>query len=291
MPISPAELILNEHGHIYHLDLHPEQIAPLVFTVGDPQRVPRVSKYFDRIDHRVQKREFITHTGQLGQHRVSVISTGIGTDNIDIALNEIDALFNIDLQKREPKEELTSVSFIRIGTSGSLQGDLPLGSFLASSFGIGMDNLLRYYPFAEDETEREIHGAFTRHSDPLPVDPYVVRGSQVLLELFRDWNRGLTLTCPGFYAPQGRQLRLKSSIDPDTLRKFSEFSFGEHRITNFEMETSALYGMAKLLGHHALSCSVLIANRMDQTFSADPHADEERLIREVLEKIEGRVRG
>ncbi len=285
MPISPAELILKEDGSIYHLNLRPEQVAPLIFTVGDPERVPKVSKYFDVVEHRVQKREFITHTGRLAGRPVSVISTGIGTDNIDILVNEIDALFNIDLETREPRPHPQPLTFIRIGTSGSLQTDLPLGSFLASSMGVGLDNLIQYYQYEEDPQEKRVREAFTTFArGHLPVEPYVAAGSKILLEIFDDWKQGLTLTCPGFYAPQGRQLRMKPRLNLGSLQRFADFSVAAHRITNFEMETSALYGMANLLGHHALSCSVLIANRLDQTFSSDPYRDEENLIKAVLEK-------
>lgn len=285
MPISPAELIVKKDGSIYHLNLKPGQVAPLILTVGDPERVPKVSKYFDSIEHKVQKREFITHTGRLAGRPITVISTGIGTDNIDIAVNEIDALFNIDLETREPKSQLQQLTFIRVGTSGSLQKNLPLGSFLASSMGIGMDNLMRYYAYEEDPQEKLIREAFLDFAiDHLPVEPYVALGSEILLKKFTDWNQGITLTCPGFYAPQGRQLRLRSRLNLTSLKKFAGFEAAGQQITNFEMETSALYGMARLLGHQAISCSVLIANRLDQTFSADPGKDEENLIKAVLDK-------
>ncbi len=284
----PSELIINPDGSIYHLHLRPEQLAPLVITVGDPDRVPMVSKYFDRIDEQVQKREFITHTGWLGQRRISVISTGIGTDNIDIVLTELDALMNIDFATRQQKKTFSPLQIIRIGTSGALQADTELDSLLLSNFGIGLDGLLLYYQASPSDAERELERAF---QDQLgkrfqsPIQPYFAQADSDLVATFKDhMQQGITVTCPGFYGPQGRELRtpMKMEVPLNQMRNFQHQGM---RITNFEMETAAIYGMANLLGHKALSCNALIANRTTNVFSKNSKAPIDRLIRLVLEKV------
>jgi uridine phosphorylase len=275
--------VLGPDGSIYHLALHPEEVAPIVLTVGDPDRVPKVSAHFDRIDVRRQKREFVTHTGEIAGKRISVISTGIGPDNIDIVINELDALFNIDLGTRSLRPEPKKIHIVRLGTSGSMQPDLEPGTFLASSFGAGLDNLLDFYKPVFTEEEKDIAEAFRLELPGLPV-PYVVAGSRQLLDLFADWQQGITVTCPGFYGPQGRSLRATAAL-PDLPERLGRVQRGAHRVTNFEMETSAIYGMCRLLGHEALSLSVILANRRLGTFADNPAALEAELIRTALEKI------
>ncbi|MEO1262274.1 MAG: nucleoside phosphorylase [Bacteroidota bacterium] len=289
-PIPPSELILNPDGSIYHLNLRPDQIAPTIILVGDPDRVGKVSRHFDRIEHRVQKREFITHTGYLGDRRLTVLSTGIGTDNIDIVMNELDALVNIDLNTRLIKEELTSLDFIRIGTSGILSKDIGVDELLISSFGIGLDSLLPYYTYPQNEEEKALSLAFSNFSNKqgLPVQPLAAAASDSLLnEIGTQMHRGITLTCPGFYGPQGRIIRLPAKIKPSFFAAAGEFQFHGHRLANFEMETSAIYGMASMLGHRAVSCNALIANRITNVFSKDPKGVVEKLIVEVLGRLDG----
>lgn len=282
--IAESELIINQRGAIYHLNLRPEELADTIITVGDPDRVGEVSKHFDKIDHQLQHREFITHTGSIGQKRISVISTGIGPDNIDIVLNELDALVNIDFETREIKTQSTTLKIIRIGTSGALQGDIPVDGFVASTHGIGMDNLMHFYRGVHNEEERQINQAFvtqTQLHNHLS-HPYIFGGSPALLKQFtKDIFHGITVTCPGFYGPQGRILRLGLAL-PDLNDSLTHFSFGQHRITNFEMETAAIYGLGKLLGHQCLSLSAIVANRITRTFSSDAHAAVEKLIRHTL---------
>ncbi len=288
-PIPPSELILNPDGSIYHLNLRPEHIAQTIVLVGDPDRVTKVSKHFDKIDYKIQKREFITHTGWLGQKRLTVISTGIGTDNIDIVMNELDALVNIDLQTRLVKEELTSLVFIRIGTSGILSREIGVDEMLISTFGIGLDSLLPYYHFEQSKEEKALTESFYAFSrkHALPVVPTVAEASNSLLEkIGKGMHRGITLSCPGFYGPQGRSVRLKSKLQPSFFASAGLFKFGVHALTNFEMETSAIYGMSRMLGHRAVSCNALIANRITNVFSKDPKQVVERLIEKVLEVID-----
>lgn len=284
--IPASELILNDDGSIYHLNLKPEHLAPIILTAGDPGRIPRISRHFDHIELKREKREFVTHTGTLNGRRITAISTGIGPDNIDIVLSELDALVNIDFETRQPKREKTVLSIIRLGTSGGLQPDLPVGDFVAARFGLGFDNLMRFYKYQPSLTEATFYDefkAYQQYAGHLPVDPYVAEGSTALRELLAgDMHPGITITAPGFYGPQGRRLRLESTLHTDTL---TNFEFQGVKITNFEMETAAIYGMAKLLGHRALSCNVLLVNRPKGTFSDDPKALENKLIENVLERI------
>ncbi len=286
--IAASELILNKDGSVYHLNLVPSQLAETIITVGDPERVADVSKHFDAIDVKVSKREFVTHTGHLNGKQISVISTGIGTDNIDIVFNELDALVNIDLEKRTVKEELTALDIIRIGTSGCLQEDIPLDSFLASTYGLGLEGLIHYYDYKTNADETILQYDFMDKMSSeiqFPIRPYVAQGSKDLIEkIGQKMMRGITATCSGFYAPQGRSLRLQTRVE-DMLSVFANYQYNNHRITNFEMETSGIYGMARLLGHHALSCNALIANRARGEFSTHPKETVDKLIKEVLEKL------
>jgi len=286
--LAPSELILNPSGSIYHLNLLPDQIADTIFFVGDPDRVAKVSKHFDKIAHQVQKREFITHTGELGGRRLTVISTGIGPDNIDIVMNELDALVNIDLKTRTVKENLTSLNIVRIGTSGSLAADIPVDSFVVSAFGLGLDNLLHYYDYPASPREEMLRQAFTSFAAGIGtnLNPIAAEADHGLVKRFgKNMRRGITLTCPGFYGPQGRRLRLDSTISSSFFEKIGDFSFEGQRVTNFEMETSAILGLAKMLGHHATACNGIIANRITGEFSKNPKQTEERLIAEVLSLV------
>lgn len=287
-PIASSELIITDRGAIYHLDCRPEEIADTIITVGDPDRVKEVSKHFDKIEVQNQHREFVTHTGYLGRKRISVVSTGIGPDNIDIVMNELDALANIDFQTRTPKPELTSLQIIRIGTSGSLQAEIPVDSFVAGTHGIGLDNLLNFYQNTNNEEEKQVLHAFVTHTQlhQAVTSPYIAGAGIALLKEFVDgFHRGVTVTCPGFYAPQGRVLRLGLRV-PALIDQLTTFEFGQHRISNFEMETSAIYGMSKLMGHQALSLNAIVANRISRTFSANGQAAVEALIQKALPIIE-----
>ena len=282
--IAESELIINHRGAIYHLDLRPEELADTIFTVGDPDRVSAVSKHFDSIEHRAQHREFVSHTGYIGKKRVTVVSTGIGTDNIDIVLNELDALANIDLVTRTVKPRLTQLTIIRMGTSGSLQRDIPVDSFVASTHGLGIDNLLNFYRHEDNEEDSSLLQSFATQTQlhHRLAQPYISGASPSLLRHFVEgFHQGITVTCPGFYGPQGRVLRLGLS-QPELIDRLTNFSYGPHRITNFEMETAGIYGLGRLLGHHCLSLSAIVANRIGRTFSADGNAAVERLISETL---------
>lgn len=287
--IAESELIINGRGAIYHLDLRPEELATTVLTVGDPDRVSAVSKHFDSIEHRSQHREFVTHTGRIGKKRLSVVSTGIGTDNIDIVLNELDALVNIDLATRTVKPRLTALQIIRVGTSGALQSDIPVDNWVASTHGLGIDNLLNFYRHEENEEEKEILHSFSTQTQlhHRLAQPYISAASASLLRHFTDgFHHGITVTCPGFYGPQGRVLRLGLS-QPELIDRLTGFTYGPHRITNFEMETAGIYGLGRMLGHYCLSLSAIIANRVQKQFSRDGNAAVERLIQETLRIVEG----
>lgn len=285
--IAESELIINNRGAIYHLDVRPDELAPTVITVGDPDRVKEVSKYFDTVEHKRQHREFITHTGYIGKKRISVVSTGIGPDNIDIVMNELDALANIDFESRTVKSELTSLHIMRLGTSGSLQADIPVDEFVASTHGLGVDNLLHFYRRENNDEEKELLQAFVTHTqihNSLSA-PYINgAGSQLLKHFVQGYHRGITVTCPGFYGPQGRVLRLGLS-NPSFVDRLTHFQFGQHRISNFEMETSAIYGLGRLMGHQCLSLNVIVANRVKKEFSKDGAAAVEGLIKKSLEII------
>ena len=282
--IAESELIINPRGAIYHLDLRPEELAGTVITVGDPDRVAEVSKYFDAIEVKRQHREFITHTGRVGQKRITVLSSGIGPDNIDIVLNELDALVNIDFDTREIRKDLRSLNIIRIGTSGSLQADIPVDQFVASTHGLGIDNLLNFYRHDQTEEERLLLQSFITHTQlhGQMSQPYISGAASSLLKHFvKDFHQGITVTCPGFYGPQGRVLRL-GIRNPDLINRLTDFRYGQHRITNFEMETSAIYGLGKLLGHHCLAINAIVANRVRKEFSKDGKAAVENMIRRFI---------
>ena len=283
--MNNAELIVSGEGRIYHLNIHAEDIAPTILLVGDPQRVPMVSAHFDKVRFTAHKREFVTHTGYLNGKRISVVSTGIGPDNIDIVLNEIDALFNIDFERRVPKEVHTPLTFIRLGTSGSLQADIPVDSIVLSAFGLGMDNLLHSYKDCPKVREQAMEEAFITHTQWYmdKGHPYIVKGSEALLQQFDSPAvfKGITATAPGFYAPQGRRLRLTPE-DDQLNEKLASYCFESHRVTNMEMETAAIYGLSRLLGHQALSMNAIIANRPAGTFSADPGKAVVKLLQYAL---------
>ncbi len=284
----PSELIINPDGSIYHLNLKPGQVAKNVIVVGDPDRVAKVSKYFDSIEYKTQKREFITHTGELNGTRITVISTGIGTDNIDIVINELDALVNIDFETRMEKEEHTSLNIIRIGTSGSMQKDIPIDTFVASAYGIGIDGLLHFYDFKNnaDEHMTFLHFMETVGSEiTFPIRPYIASaGSDLMKNLASGFTKGITLTSPGFYAPQGRVLRA-NIVANDMIELLGKFNYKDLRCTNFEMETSAIYGLANILGHQGISFNAILANRITNEFSSKPKEIVVKLIETVLERI------
>ena len=285
--IAESELIINQRGAVYHLNCRPEEIATTIITVGDPERVKEVSKYFDKIEYQSRHREFITHTGYISNKRISCTSTGIGPDNIDIAINELDALVNIDFDTRTIKKDLRKLNLVRFGTSGSLQANIPVDSFVASTHGLGLDNLLNFYAYKKTAEETELANAFISQTqlDTNITNPYVFAGSEMLLNKFGDnFQKGITVTCPGFYGPQGRILRLEVS-SPGLTDKLTHFKFNNHRIANFEMETSAIFGLGSLLGHECMSINAIVANRVVQQFSADSNATVEKLILQGLEVL------
>ncbi|OYX22361.1 MAG: phosphorylase [Algoriphagus sp. 32-45-6] len=281
-PIPASELIINSDGSIYHLHLKPEHLASTVFTVGDPDRVALVSRYFDQVDFKTQKREFVTHTGWKNGKHVTVMSTGMGTDNIEILMTELDALVNVDLETRMIKPEKTSLQIIRIGTSGSMQEDLPVGTMLASEIGIGMDTLMAYYP--ELVEDQDIAKAIQSELN-LPFLPYQASASSLLLDkLDEEIVRGITLTCPGFYAPQGREVRLKPRFD-QMIERLAGLQVNGKRLTNFEMETAGYYALGKLLGHEMLSLNAIVANRPLKKFDKEAEKSVDRLIQAALKLL------
>lgn len=285
--IQSSELILNPDGSVYHLNCKPEHIAHDIIFVGDQNRVEKITQFFDTIEFSTQKREFKTQTGSYKGKRISVISTGIGPDNIDIVMNELDALVNIDFATRQPKEKLTSLNIIRVGTSGSLQADIPVDSMVMSKFGLGLDNMLHSY-LIDGITHPEIENAFISQTnwDLKKGRPYVIACSEKLEKVIESDKifKGFTATAPGFYGPQGRVLRLAIQ-DPELNHKMDNFKFGEDRITNLEMETAAIYGLSALLGHQALSLNAIVANRANGTFSEDPYKAVDALIAYTLDKL------
>ena len=287
MSIKNSELILNPDGSVYHLNLKPEDISNTIIFVGDQDRVEKITKHFDSVEFSTQKREFKTQTGYYKKKRISVISTGIGPDNIDIVLNELDALVNIDLETRKPKQNLTSLNIIRIGTSGSLQKDVPVDSFLISTHGLDINGMLHFYQI-EGISNPEIEDAFIKHTnwDKNKSRPIVINNSLFLQQFFdsKSIYKGMTGTAGGFYGPQGRVLRLPLK-DSNLNTKLDNFSYKDYRITNFEMETSVIYGLSKLLGHEALSLNAIIANRSNGTFSKNPKEIVDKLIDYALERI------
>lgn len=287
MELGSSELILNADNSVYHLNLLPEELAETIITVGDPDRVALVSQYFDTIEVKKRKREFHTHTGRIGNKRISVISTGIGTDNIDIVLNELDALFNIDFETRSIKKEKTVLDIIRIGTSGAIQPQTPIDSYLYSEYAIGLDSLMHFYDSMPIQ-HPDVQQAFISHTDWQHgrLLPYVVKCDPELAALFASDSvlPGLTVTNVGFYGPQGRRLRLKLQ-DDQMNGKMGSFNFKGKQITNLEMETSGIYGLAGLLGHRALSLNCILANRSTGEFSSNPIKAIQGLITYTLDRI------
>jgi uridine phosphorylase len=286
--IKHSELILNNDGSIFHLHLKPEHLSKDIILVGDPGRIDTIVSFFDKIDFSIQNREFKTVTGWYNGKRISVISTGIGTDNIDIVLNELDALANIDLQKREIKKEHTKLNIVRIGTSGGLQTYLPVNSFVVSQKAIGFDGMLNYYANRENYSDMEFEKAFklfTKWDNSLPT-PYVIDASEQLISKFEDdgFIKGATISAPGFYGPQGRVLRLPLAF-PELNTQIEEFEFRGLKITNFEMECSAIYGLSRMLGHEALTVCLIIANRVSLTANENYRDEMIRLIKKVLDRL------
>lgn len=287
MSIKQSELILNPDGSIYHLHLRPEDLATTIITVGDPDRVDQVSKYFDHIELKQQKREFNTHTGLYKNQRITVISTGIGSDNIDIVLNELDALVNIDFETRTLKNKLTALNIVRIGTSGALQADIPVDSILMSTYGLDINGMLPSYKI-ETIRNKAFEKAFCMHTEwnNDRAQPVLVENSKALEHQLYENHilTGITATCGGFYGPQGRMLRLEPK-DSIFRNKLQSFRYEDLKITNFEMETSAIYGLSKLLGHQACSMNAILANRANGSFSKKPDETINNLIQYTLNKL------
>ncbi|MBI2967882.1 MAG: nucleoside phosphorylase [Bacteroidetes bacterium] len=284
--IPTAELVLNPDGSVYHLALHPEDISDVIILVGDPGRVQTVSENFSEVIVRKQNREFITHTGFYNRKKISVLSTGIGTDNIDIVLNELDALVNVDLAARKVKHERKKLKLIRIGTSGALQEDIPVDSFIVSTHGLGFDNLSFFYPFRTTLPESTIMNRLKKYLGKKYFFPslYLTQAPGNLIKAVgKGMSAGITATAPGFYGAQGRMIRIKPSY-PVLTEKLSGFRYGNHRIVNFEMETSALYALSRLLGHEACTVCAVVANRVRGEYSRDYHPVIKKLVRMVLER-------
>jgi uridine phosphorylase len=287
--LEPSELILNSDGSVYHLALRPEQLGDVVFVMGDPGRVALISKHFDTVEHHSQNREFIAHTGTRYGVRITALATGIGADNIDIVLNELDALVNIDLEKRTPKKDQKSLTIVRMGTCGALQEDIPVDELIVSHSGLGLDTVMHYYAHEQTDAELRILQAFLVHTewpDNLPM-PYLATGDEQLIARLGHGNHiGITATAGGFYGPQGRQLRAIPSVG-GLNEAFTSFRHEDLRVLNFEMETSAIYGLSGLLGHRACTVCTVVANRLRKEFSKDHDAAIERMIEQVLERVVG----
>jgi uridine phosphorylase len=283
--IPDSELIINPDGSIYHLCLRPEQLADTIITVGDPERVPHVSRHFDSIEHRVQHREFVIHTGRLGSKRLTVLSTGMGTDNVDIALNELDALANIDFTTRTIKKDINHLTIIRLGTSGAVSAEVALDSIVLSETAIGMDNMMAFYKQKNTPQELALANTFHDHMlEALPtVHPYVASADESLLERFSSLGQaGMTVTAPGFYGPQARSLRT-DNMSADLIEMINTFRHDNKRISNMEMETSGIYALGAHLGHRCLSVSAILAHRIHHTFSIDPQKTIDNMIVKALE--------
>jgi uridine phosphorylase len=285
MAIASSELILNPDGSIYHLNLRPEDIAPTIITVGDQDRVAKVSQFFDKILVKKQHREFVTHTGELNGKLLTVISTGIGTDNIDIVLNELDALVNIDFNTKTVKENLTSLDIIRIGTSGIIREDIELDSFLVSKYAIGIDNLMHFYKNYSALENKKLRDTLSNKIDS-NLNFYCSSASPKWLERIPKnlFQEGITLTCSGFYAPQLRNIRLSAQFD-NLFTDLDNFIFEGLKVTNMEMETAGIYGLAQILGHQAISFNALLASRRTGEFSRQPQQTINHLIETVLELV------
>ena len=286
--LKESELILNPDGSLYHLLLRPEHLAGKIILVGDPQRVPLVSSFFDKVEFVFENREIITHTGYLNNVRLTVMSTGMGPDNIDIVMNELDALVNVDLNTRTIKEKHTSLDIVRLGTSGALQADIPIDSFVMATHGLGIDGLLHFYKHGDisDDKMAEAFEKQVRWPKALP-EPYVIKGSESLEAMLGEgFIKGITITAPGFYGPQGREIRLKAAY-PEMNERISAFRYNDQRIINFEMETSALYAFGKMLGHNTLTVCSILANRINETYSQNPKEATLKLIRLLWGKLSG----
>lgn len=290
-PLTLTEFLLNPDGSVYHLHLRPEHVAETIITVGDPDRVGEVSKYFERIEYEIRNREFVTHTGFLKSgKRITVISTGIGTDNIELVMTEIDALFNIDFETREAKTVITPLTFIRIGTTAAIKSDIALDSFLVSESAVGLDNLMHFYDTFNNSDELLLADALAEHiekkNEDLFIFPYVFSASKILLAQFcvQPFTKAVTVTTPGFYAPQSRAVRAKLT-ERNLIYLLNSFNWKNTTFHNFEMETAALYGMARVLGHEAVSVSVVLANRSLETFSNNITQVVNTLIEKVIEII------
>ncbi|MFT3885378.1 MAG: nucleoside phosphorylase [Flavobacteriales bacterium] len=287
--LPESELILNPNGSVYHLALRPEELGDIVLVAGDPGRIALISKRFDSIEHRSQNREFVAHTGRLNGRRITALATGIGPDNIDIVLNELDALVNIDLQARTPKREHKALTIVRMGTCGALQEDIPVDQFVVSHSALGLDAMMHFYAHEQTDAELRLLQKFLTHTewpDGLPM-PYLATGDEQLVHAIgHDNHVGITATAGGFYAPQGRQLRGIPAVE-GLNDAFTSFRYEDLRITNYEMETSALYGLSGLLGHRACTVCAVVANRLRKEYSKDHHAAIERMIDLVLDRVAG----
>lgn len=287
-PIPTSQLVLNSEGAVYHLNLHPDQLADDVLLVGDPGRVELIASFFDKIEVERQNRELVTRTGYFNGKRITVMSTGMGTDNLDIVMNELDALANIDLKTRTPKEGHRSLNLIRIGTCGALQPEIEVeDSYVATRYAIGLDGLIYFYAKNKEVNDIAMRDAFIKQMDypkDLPL-PYVVEGSKELFDrLAQGYYQGVTATAPGFYGPQGRTLRMNLAY-PEHNRKIESFNYQGWRVCNFEMESSALYGLGKMMGHNCLTICVAIANRVTEKFASDYHPYVKKLVINTLERL------
>ena len=286
--IKSSELIINPDGSVFHLHLRPEHLADTVILVGDPGRVQLVASFFDEVECTISNREFVTTTGTYNGKRFSVLSTGIGTDNIDIVVNELDALVNIDLETRTPKKEQTCLNLVRIGTSGALQGNIPVDSFLLSKKSIGFDGMLNFYADRDQVSDLDFEQSFKDfvNWDAKLASPYVVPASKKLIDQLdgEDMIQGVTISANGFYGPQGRVLRLQT-LDPDLNDKIEKFDFKGEKITNYEMESSAIFGLSEMLGHNAIAVCAIIANRITKDASKDYKPTVKRLIKTVLDRL------
>ena len=290
-PIPASQLVLNSEGAVYHLNLHPDQLADDVILVGDPGRVDMIAAYFDKIEVQRQNRELVSRTGWFHGKRITALSTGMGTDNIDIVINELDVLANIDLKTRMPKEQHRALNLIRIGTCGALQPEIGVeDTYIATRYAIGLDGLLYFYEKNAEVNETAMRDAFIEQMD-YPADlpkPYVVEGSKELFDrLAEGYIHGVTATAPGFYGPQGRTLRMHLAY-PESNRKIEGFKYQGWRVCNFEMESSALYGLGKMMGHNCLTVCVAIANRVTEKFAVDYHPYVQKLVVNTLERLAGR---
>ena len=287
-PIPASQLVLNSEGAIYHLNLHPDQIADDIILVGDPARVGEIAAFFDKIEVKRQNREMVTNTGYFNGKRITVLSTGMGTDNLDIVMNELDALANIDLKTRMPKEKHHTLNLIRLGTCGALQPEIEVGdSYVATRYALGLDGLIYFYRKNEEVNEIAMRDAFIKQMDypkELPL-PYVVEGSiELFNRLAQGYYQGMTATAPGFYGPQGRTLRMPLAY-PEINRRIEKFDYNGWRVCNYEMESSALYGLGKMMGHNCLTICVAIANRVTEKFAIDYHPYVRKLVQNTLERI------